>query len=77
VGPTNKWGSEGKPFEERDRTHIITAKVWFELSSQNLEGRALPNTVGPYKTEDLARSGGRETVELEGISGVSVGDSGF
>jgi len=63
--------------EERDRAHIITAKVWFELSSQNFEGGTLSNTVSPYKAEDLARSRGGETVELEGIGGVSVCDRRF
>ena len=59
------------------RAHIITAKVRFEFSSKDFEGGAFSNTVGPYKTKDLTWSRGGETMELERIGGVSMGDCGF
>jgi hypothetical protein len=57
--------------------HIITAKVRLKLSSENFEGGTFSNTVSPYKTEDLTRPRGGETMELERIGGVSMGDCRF
>jgi hypothetical protein len=59
------------------RAHIITTKVRLEFSSKDFEGGTFPNTVSPYKTEDLTWSRGGETMELERIGGVSMGDRGF
>ncbi len=59
------------------RAHIITAKVRFELPREYFESSTLSNTISPDKAEDLAWSRGGETVELERIGGVSVGDCGF
>ena len=58
----------------RVRAYIVTAKVRFEFSSKDFKGSTLSNTIGPDEAENLARSGGGEAMELEGIGGVSVGD---
>ena len=67
----------GRPkFDDKSVAYLITAEVWLELSSQNFQSGALSDTVSPYETEDLARSRSGETVELEGIGGVSMSDCG-
>jgi hypothetical protein len=68
---------KNETLRRRVRAYIVTAKVRFELSGKDFKGGTLPNTISPDKAEDLARSGGGETVELEGIGGVSVGDRRF
>ena len=59
------------------RAYIVTAEVRFEFSGKDFKGGTLSNTISPDQAEDLARSGSRETMELEGIGSVSVGDCGF
>jgi len=68
-------GSEN--LRRRVRAYIVTTKVRFEFSGEDFKGGTLSDTIGPDKAEDLARSGSGETMELEGIGGVSVGDCGF
>jgi hypothetical protein len=70
-------GWEAAKPSKKVRAYIVTAKVRFEFSGKDFEGGTLSNTISPDKAEDLARSGGGETMELEGIGGVSVGDCGF
>jgi hypothetical protein len=70
-------GWEATKPSRKVRAYIVTTKIRFEFSGENFEGGTLSNTISPDKAEDLARSGGGETVEFEGIGGVSVGDSGF
>lgn len=53
---------------------IKSAQIWLELSTENLQGRALANTVRTDETEYLAGSGRGKTVELETVGGVSMGD---
>jgi hypothetical protein len=65
------------PSKTAIRAYIVTAKVRFELSGKDFKGGTLSNTISPNKAEDLARSGGGETVKLEGIGCVSVRDCGF
>src|SRR3954447_17854376 len=56
---------------------IISSQIWLQLSTQNLEGSTLSNTVGTHQTQYLSRSGCRQSMELEAVGGVSVGDMGF
>lgn len=53
---------------------VETAQVWLELSAQNLQRRALANTVCSNKTQNLARSGHRQSVQLEAVCRVAVSD---
>lgn len=53
---------------------IETTQVWLQLSGEDLERSGLSDTVGSNETEDLPRSWHRQTVKLEGVGGVSVGD---
>ena len=53
---------------------VISAKIWLELSAENLKSRALADTVGSHKTQDLSRSWHRKTVELEAVGGIAMGD---
>ena len=55
-------------------THIVAAKVGLQLSSKNLEGGTLSDTVGTDKAEHLARARGGETVKLERVRGVTMCD---
>jgi hypothetical protein len=50
------------------------SQVGLELAAENLERRGLADTVGPNKTENVPGSGHRQTVELEAVGRVSVGD---
>lgn len=53
---------------------IVAAQVGLELSAEDLQGSTLSNTVGSDKTEDLAGSGHRQTMQLEAVGAISVGD---
>lgn len=53
---------------------VETAQVWLQLSGENFERSGLSDTVGSNKTKDLARSWHRQTVKLERVGRVSVGD---
>ncbi len=52
-------------------------KVRFELPGKDFESSAFSYTIGPDKAKNLAWSRSGETVELEGIGGVSVCDCRF
>lgn len=52
----------------------MSAQVWLELSAEDLQGGTLSNTVGSDKTQDLARSGHRQTMQLEAVGAITVGD---
>lgn len=56
------------------KTHIVPTQVRLELSSKDLEGGTLTDTVGPDKTKDLTGSRRRQSMQLERVGGVSVGD---
>ena len=53
---------------------IVSAQVWLELATQDLEGGTLADTVRSDETEDLARAGHGKPVELEGIGAITMGD---
>ena len=57
-------------------THIVAAEVRLQLACEDLERGALANTVRPDEPEHLARARRRQTVELERVSGVPMGDFG-
>lgn len=52
----------------------MTAQVGLKLAAENLQGGTFTNTVGSNKTEDLARSRHRQTVKLEAVGAITVGD---
>lgn len=59
------------------RRVIVAAQVGLELSTQNLQRGTLADTVGSDKTKDLARTGHGQTVQLETVGRVTVGDLGL
>jgi hypothetical protein len=56
------------------RRVVVATQVGLELSAENLQRGTFTNTVGSDKTENLARSGHRQTVELEAVGAITVGD---
>lgn len=56
---------------------VIATQVGLELSAQNLQRRTLSDTVCADQTQDLARTGHGQSVELEAVGRVSVGDLGL
>lgn len=52
----------------------MATQVGLKLSAENLQRGTFSNTVGSDKTENLARSGHRQTVELEAVGAITVGD---
>ena len=56
------------------RRIVITAEVRLELSSKDLQSGTLSDTVRADETEDLAWPWRRQTVELERVCSVAVGD---
>jgi hypothetical protein len=56
------------------RRVLEATKVGLQLASQNLQCGTLSDTVGTNQTQDLSRSGHGQTVQLEAVGGVTVGD---
>ena len=56
------------------RRVIVSAQVGLKLSTQNLEGSTLSDTVGTDKSKHLTGSGHGKTVQLEAVGAISVGD---
>lgn len=56
---------------------VIATQVRLQLATENFECCTLANTVGSNKTEDLAGTGHRQTVELETVGRVAMGDLAF
>jgi hypothetical protein len=52
----------------------VSAQVGLELSTQNLEGSTLSNTVGTDKSKNLTGSGHGKTMQLEAVGAISVGN---
>lgn len=52
----------------------MAAQVGLELSAENLQRGTLTDTVGSDKTKNLAGSRHGQTVELEAVGAISVGD---
>lgn len=59
------------------RRVIIAAQVGLKLATEDLQSCTLSNTVGSNETENLTGTGHGESVELEAVGRVSVGDLGF
>lgn len=53
---------------------VVAAEVGLQLAAQNLQGSTLSGTVTTNKTQDLTRSGHGQSVELETVGRVTVGD---
>lgn len=56
---------------------VVAAEVGLQLAAQNLQGSTLSGTVTTNKTQDLTRSGHGQSVELEAVGRVTVGDLRF
>ena len=56
------------------RRVVESSQIGLELAAQNLEGRALADTVGSNQTQNVAGSRHRKTVEFEAIGGIAVGN---
>ena len=56
------------------RRVVVTAEVGLQLAAQNLQGSTLSSTVTTNETQDLTRSGHGQSVELETVGRVTVGD---
>ncbi|KAH6898338.1 hypothetical protein B0T10DRAFT_104989 [Thelonectria olida] len=56
------------------RRVVVAAQVRLELSAENLQGSTLSNTVGSNEAKNLAGSGHRQTVQLEAVGAITVGD---
>ena len=52
----------------------MSTQVGLELAGQNLQGSTLSDTVGTDQTQHLSRSGHRQTMQLETVGAISVGD---
>lgn len=55
----------------------MSAQVGLELSAENLQSGTLSNTVCSDQTENLAGSGHGQTVQLETVGSISMGDLAF
>jgi hypothetical protein len=56
---------------------VISSQVGLQFSTQYLEGSALSNTVGANQTQNLSGSRGRQSMKLEAVGRVSMGDMGL
>ena len=56
---------------------VITSKVRLQLAAENLQSSTLSDTVCSNQTENLTGTGHRETVKLEAVGRITVGDLGF
>jgi hypothetical protein len=59
------------------RRIVVAAQVRLQLATQNLQGSTLADTVCSDETENLTRAGHGQTVQLEAVGGVTVGDLGL
>jgi hypothetical protein len=59
------------------RRVVVSAQVGLELSTKNLQSGTLSNTVCSDQTKNLAGSGHGQTVQLETVGSISVGDLAF
>lgn len=53
---------------------VVTTKIGLEFTTENLQGGTLANTVGSDKTKNLIGTGHRQTMELEAVGAISVGN---
>jgi len=56
---------------------IKSSQIWLQLSTQDLESRALSNTVRSHQTKNLTWTGRGQSMELETVGRVSVRDLGL
>ncbi len=56
---------------------VISAQVGLQFATEDLQGGALANTVGSDQTQDLARAGHGQSVQLETVCRITVSDLGF
>lgn len=51
---------------------VVTSQVGLELAAENLQGRALSNTVCADQTQHLARTRHWQPVQLEAVGGITM-----
>ena len=59
------------------RRVVEASKVGLQLSTENLQRSTFSDTVSSNQTKHLTGTGHRETVKLEAVGGITVGDLGF
>lgn len=59
------------------RRVLITTEVRLQLATENLQSRTLSDTVCSNQTENLTGTGHGESVKLEAVGRVAVGDLGL
>lgn len=52
----------------------MTSQIGLQLSAQNLQRRAFSDTVGSHQSKNLARSRGRQPMELEAVGAIAMGN---
>lgn len=58
-------------------TYIVSSKIGFEFSSQNLQCCALSDTVCSHEAKHLTGSRSRESVQFESVGGITMRDLRF
>jgi hypothetical protein len=53
---------------------VVPPQIWLQLAAQNLQRRALSDTVCSHQSEYLAGAGHGQSVQLEAVGRVSMGD---
>lgn len=53
---------------------IMATQVRLQLAAENLQRSTLADTVGSHKTEHLTRSGHGQTMKLEAVGAITMGD---
>lgn len=53
---------------------VVTTQVGLELSTQDLQGSTLANTVGSDQTKNLTGTRHRQAMQLEAVGAITVGD---
>lgn len=56
------------------RRVIMATQVGLQLAAENFQRSTLADTVRSHETQHLARSGHRQTVKLEAVGAITVGD---
>ena len=56
---------------------VVSTQVRLQFTTENLQCCTLSDTVCTDETKNLARSWHRQSMKLEAVGGISVGDLGF
>jgi hypothetical protein len=59
------------------RRVIVSSQIWLQFSAQNLQGCALSDTVGADQSQNLSRARCWQSMKLEAVGRVSMGNVRF